>query len=144
MDLLTLLTLAPGHRADAAASLTTAAAAVAGHLEAAVHAGVSSVPAVLGLCAAAGIAAGAAVVHQLQPKPQDGQVWVARRRDVRGIRVRITDAGVVSIAVVLTPPHGSPAADMVGAPLDLPARGRRVPGYRLQTEPTDPERALRP
>lgn len=111
---------------------TTSPAGV--RLEAAVHAGTSSVPAVLGLCAGAGITAGAALLRQLQPVPQAGQVWIARRRDLRGIRVRITSADAVATAVVLTPPPGPLASQLVGSPVRLPARGRRVPGFRLLTE----------
>ncbi len=99
-----------------------------------VHAGAWSVPAALALCAAAGAAAAGAVAHRLQPVPAAGQVWVARRRDLRGIRVRITDTAAVPTAVVLTPPPGPLAAEVVGAPVYLPTRGRHLPGFRLQTE----------
>lgn len=125
MDLLTLLFAAyhPG--------LTAAAT---GPLEAAVHAGASSIPGLLGLCAVAG-----AVVRLLQPCPASGQVWVARRRDLRGIRVRITHlgaapAGIAPLGVVLTPPPGPLSDEVAGAPVPLPVRGRRLPGFRLLTE----------
>src|SRR5579871_4617392 len=104
----------------------------------AVHTGAWSVPAALGLCAAAGVASAGAAARRLQPVPAAGQVWVARRRDLRGIRVRITDTAAVPTAVVLTPPPGPLAAEIVGAPVHLPARGRRVPGFRLLAETAHP------
>jgi hypothetical protein len=102
----------------------------------ALHLDVWSVPAGLGLCIAAGAAAAAAVVHRLRPVPEAGQVWVARRRQARGITVRITAGitGSAPAAVVLTPPPGPLAAELAGASILLPLRGRRLPGFRLQIE----------
>jgi hypothetical protein len=114
---------------------TATASPVIERAELAIHLGSWGAPALLALCAAAGALTVAGVGRVLRPAPAEGQRWCATRRDLRGIRIRITGAGLFISALVITPPPGPLASQLDGAAIRLTARGRRLPGFRLDDEP---------